>query len=284
MFIEGVDPMARVRQPVVAGSFYEGDPERLRRHVDKLLEQAKEMKLKGSVRGLVSPHAGYPYSGLAAAVGYKTLRGSSYDAVLLIGPSHREFFTGVSIYPGDAYGTPLGDVPLHKQIRDELLKESPVIELSDAGHRAEHCLEVQLPFLQRVLGEFSIVPMIIGDQRKEFCFALGDAIATVARERNVLLVASSDLSHYHPYDDAVSLDHRVIEQVEAFDERSLMTQLDGERIEACGGGPIVAVMHAAKLLGANRSQALFYCNSGDMTGDKSAVVGYLSAAFLHASS
>lgn len=272
--------MVRVRNPAVAGSFYDGDSEGLRRYVDLLLERAKGPKLKGTVRGLVSPHAGYMYSGSTAAVGYKALIGFSYDAVLAVGPSHREFFNGVSIYPGDAYRTPLGDVPIHKELRDALARQSPVIQLSDAGHRAEHSLEVQLPFLQRVLGEFSFVPMIMGNQRREFCLALGNAIATVAHNRDVLLVASSDLSHFHPYDDAVGLDRRVIDQIEAFDEQALMTQLDDERVEACGGGPVVAVMHAAKLLGASRSQTLFYCNSGDITGDKSSVVGYLSAAFL----
>jgi len=272
--------MARVRQPAVAGAFYDADPGVLRRHVDSLLDQARGTTVKGSIKGLVSPHAGYVYSGSTAAVGYRLLRGKSYDAVILVGPSHREFFTGASIYPGDSYRTPLGDVPVHKEMRDELVKEGGTIMLSDAGHRGEHCLEVQLPFLQRVLGEFSIVPIIIGNQRREFCLALGNALAKAASRRNVLLVASSDLSHYHPYDEAVKLDRQVIGLVEALDEKTMMDQIEEERIEACGGGPVVSVMHAAKLLGANRSQVLFYCNSGDVTGDKDAVVGYLSAAFL----
>jgi hypothetical protein len=272
--------MARVRQPAVAGAFYDADPGVLRRHVDSLLDQARGTTVKGSIKGLVSPHAGYMYSGSTAAVGYRLLRGKSYDAVILVGPSHREFFTGASIYPGDSYRTPLGDVPVHKEMRDELVKEGGTIMLSDAGHRGEHCLEVQLPFLQRVLGEFSIVPIIIGNQRREFCLALGNALAKAASRRNVLLVASSDLSHYHPYDEAVKLDRQVIGLVEALDEKTMMDQIEEERIEACGGGPVVSVMHAAKLLGANRSQVLFYCNSGDVTGDKDAVVGYLSAAFL----
>jgi len=272
--------MSRVRKPAVAGSFYDGDPGRLSHQVDLLLTQAEDKDLKGAIRALVSPHAGYMYSGLAAAVGYKALRGSTYEAVLMVGPSHRESFDGVSIYPGDAYRSPLGDVPIHTEIRAALAAQSPVFVLSNVGHRSEHCLEVQLPFLQKVLGEFSFVPMIVGNQSKEICLSLGTAIAEVARGKNILLVASSDLSHYHPYNTAVSLDRRVIDQVESFDELALMEQIETERVEACGGGPVVSVMHAAKLLGANRSQALFYCNSGDITGDKSAVVGYLSAVFL----
>lgn len=272
--------MARVRNAVVAGSFYDSDPENLRRQVDSLLNEEKAPKLKGLIRGLVSPHAGYMYSGSVAAAAYRILKGSTYEAVLLVGPSHREYFNGVTIYPGDAYQTPLGQIPINNEFRAALLSQSPIIQLSEAGHRAEHCLEVQLPFLQRVLGDFSIVPMIIGNQTKECCLNLGNAIAVAARKRNVLLVASSDLSHYHPYDDAVSLDRQVIRHVEAFDEHELMDRIDNEQVEACGGGPVVAVMHASKLLGANRSHVLAYRNSGDVTGDKTAVVGYCSAAFL----
>jgi AmmeMemoRadiSam system protein B len=220
------------------------------------------------------------YSGAVAAAAYRILKGASYEAVLLVGPSHREYFNGVTIYPGDAYQTPLGQVPINNEFRLALLRQSPIIQLSEAGHRTEHCLEVQLPFLQRVLETFSIVPMIIGNQTKEFCMTLGNAIAAVARKRSVLLIASSDLSHYHPYDDAVQLDRQVVSLVEAFDEHELMARLADDRFEACGGGPIVSVMHASKLLGANRSQVLRYSNSGDVTGDKSAVVGYCSAAFL----
>lgn len=270
----------RVRSAAVAGSFYDSDPEHLRGEVDFLLNEQKAPKLKGVIKGLVSPHAGYMYSGSVAAAAFRNLKGTPYEAVLLVGPSHREYFDGVTIYPGDAYETPLGQVPINREFRAALLRQSAIIQLSEAGHRAEHCLEVQLPFLQRVLGEFSIVPMIIGNQTKEYCLNLGTAIAAVARKRNVLLVASSDLSHYHTYDVAMELDQRVIHDVEAFDEDKLMDRLVDERDEACGGGPVVAVMRAAKLLGANRSHILLYSNSGDATGDKSAVVGYCSAAFL----
>jgi AmmeMemoRadiSam system protein B len=272
--------MARVRNAAVAGSFYDSDPEHLRREVDFLLNEEKALKLKGIVRGLVSPHAGYMYSGSVAAAGYRILEGLTYEAVFLVGPSHREYFNGVSIYPGDAYQTPLGQVPVNKEFRTALMRQSANIQLSEAGHRAEHCLEVQLPFLQRVLGDFSIVPMIMGNQTKEFSLSLGYAISVVAKKRNVLLVASTDLSHYHPYDDAVKLDQQVVNHIASFDERALLDQMENERLEACGGGPLAAVMHASKLLGANRSHVLLYSNSGDVTGDKSAVVGYCSAAFL----
>lgn len=272
--------MSRLRQPAVAGMFYDADPNTLQDHVDTLLDQAQGSKHSGTIIGLVSPHAGYMYSGLTAATGYRRLRGQTYDVVFLVGPSHRDLFNGVSIFPGDGYRTPLGDVPLDSEARNALLNQTETIKLSEAGHRAEHCLEVQLPFLQRVLGRFSFVPMIIGNQTSETCFELGEAMAAVATGRKVLLVASSDLSHYHPYDEAVRLDRRVIDAVESFNEEAFMGELEGDRLEACGGGPVVAVMRASKLLGASKSQALFYCNSGDTTGDRSGVVGYLSAAFL----
>ncbi|OGU26861.1 MAG: AmmeMemoRadiSam system protein B, partial [Ignavibacteria bacterium GWA2_54_16] len=255
--------MARIRQPAVAGMFYDGDPAALRDHVDLLLRQAHGVEHQGTIVGLVSPHAGYMYSGLAAAAGYRALKGVSFDVVFLVGPSHREFFTGASMYPGDAYRTPLGDVLLNVEARASLAAESGCLKLSEAGHRSEHSLEVQLPFLQRVLGSFTIVPIVIGDQTPEACFEVGRALAKVARDYRALLVASSDLSHFHPYDDAVLLDRRVIDSVESFDEKEMMNLLADEQLEACGGGPVVSVMLASKLLGANRSQALYYCNSGD---------------------
>jgi MEMO1 family protein len=273
--------MGRIRNAAVAGSFYDSEPDRLSREIDFLLNEQKPPKVKGRVRGLVAPHAGYMYSGAVAASAYRLIQGQTYEAVMLIGPSHREYFDGVSVYSGDAYRTPLGDVPVHTELRASLLRQSPVIQLSESGHRSEHCLEVQLPFLQRALGTFSIVPMIIGNQTEEHCMRLGNAIASVARKRDILLVASTDLSHYHPYDAAVELDQQVINDIESFDEHELMSRLVNERDEACGGGPVVAVMHAARLLGANRPLVLQYCNSGDVTGDKSAVVGYCSIAFLH---
>ena len=272
--------MALIRQPAVAGTFYDGGSAALRDHVDLLLGQARGAKHKGTIVGLVSPHAGYMYSGLTAAAGYRALKGLSFDVVFIVGPSHREFFTGASIYPGDAYRTPLGDVLLNPEARASLADESKYLKISEAGHGAEHSLEVQLPFLQRILGSFTIVPIVIGDQTPEACFEVGKALASVARGYKALMIASSDLSHFHPYDDAVRLDRQVIDSVESFDENRLMDRLANEQLEACGGGPVVAVMHASKLLGANRSQALFYCNSGDITGDKAGVVGYLSAAFL----
>jgi AmmeMemoRadiSam system protein B len=266
-----------VRLPVVAGAFYPGSAKTLQRDVDDMLEKAVLPGQFGTLFGIVSPHAGYMYSGFTAAHGYKALKGKKFDAVIVVGPSHQEYFDGITIYPGASYRTPLGEVPINDEVRARIVKGSKYISLSIAGHRSEHSVEVQVPFLQRALGSFSFVPAVMGDQSPELCLALADAIVSAASGQNVLLVASSDLSHYHPYEDALSLDRRVIELVESFEPLRLMESLEHRRLEACGGGPIVAVMLAAKKLGANSARVVHYCNSGDVTGDRGAVVGYLSA-------
>ena len=269
-----------VRPSTVAGLFYDDSPDILRKNIDEYLEHARVPTLKGTVRALVSPHAGYVYSGFTASHAYKMIEGCIYDCVIVVGPSHREYFNGVSIYPGDAYETPLGIIPINKEIKEDLLKENSVIVASDAGHRSEHSIEVQLPFLQSVLGDFSFVPVIMGDQHRQLCNELAGAIVRVAANRNILLVASSDLSHYHTYDEAVMLDNRVISEMEEFNSETFIDKIEEDSFEACGGGPIAAVMNSARQLGASKAEILYYCNSGDITGDKSGVVGYLAAAFV----
>jgi AmmeMemoRadiSam system protein B len=272
-----------VRAPAVAGTFYPASARTLEREVDELLERAVLPKQSGTVCGLVSPHAGYIYSGFTAAHAYNVIKNGSFDTVIVIGPSHHEYFHGASVYPGESYRTPLGVVPIHNELRSKIADDEKQIFLSVAGHRAEHSVEVQIPFLQRVLGPFSFVPIIMGEQTIELCEKLSEAISTAVKGRNVLLVASSDLSHYHPYDEAMSLDRRVIDLVESYDPLRLMDRLDHRELEACGGGPIVTVMLAARKLGANKARVIHYCNSGDITGEKDAVVGYLSAIFSHES-
>jgi AmmeMemoRadiSam system protein B len=269
-----------VRAPAVAGMFYEISPAALRKNIDEMLNRVQLPKVEGTIRAVVSPHAGYVYSGFMAAHAFKLLEGRKYDCVIVVGPSHREYFYGISIYSGDSYETPLGKVPINHEVRSELLQGEKNIVASVEGHRSEHSLEVQLPFLQRVLKEFSVVPIIMGDQRRQLCEQLSDALARVMINKKILLVASSDLSHFHAYDEAVRLDKRVIQAVERFDSDVFIDELEKKSFEACGGGPIAVAMKTAKELGANRAEVLHYCNSGDITGDKSGVVGYLAAAFL----
>lgn len=268
-----------IRPPAVANAFYPSTAEKLEEEIRVMIKQADTYELSGEIKGLICPHAGYMYSGMVAAVGYKHLEGKNYSVVAIISPSHREYFPGISVFNGKGYETPLGLVPVASELADALIEQNKRIISSWAGHRDEHALEVQLPFLQKVLKDISIIPIVMGDQDYDTCFLLGESLATVLKEVPAIIVASSDLSHYHPYNDAVKIDKVTIDLVEAFDEANLMDALERGICEACGGGPIVATMMASKKEGANKSKALLYRNSGDVTGDYTAVVGYLSAAF-----
>jgi AmmeMemoRadiSam system protein B len=269
-----------IRDPVVAGMFYDGSASVLREKIEGYLKDAEIPDVGGKVRAIVSPHAGYMYSGLTAAHAYKIIRGHKYECVVVIGPSHREYFDGISVYPGDMYRTPLGNVAVNKEIRSQLVDSCKLIIEANEGHRSEHSIEVQLPFLQYVLGEFSFIPIIMGDQRRELCDALSKALVDVAKKHDILFVASSDLSHYHPADEAIILDKRVIHELENFNADTFIDKLEGGAFEACGGGPVAVIMKTARELGAGKTEILNYRDSGDITGDKKAVVGYLAAAFL----
>ena len=270
--------MSDARPPAVAGMFYPSNPDKLRRTIQELLAEASVKKIPGELLALVCPHAGYKYSGLTAAHAYKLLLGTSYDTVIVVSPSHREIFDGASVYSGSAYQTPLGNLPVDDVLREEILRDSTVIHASLSGHRQEHAVEVQLPFLQLVLRDFKILPIVIGEQKRESCYHLGEKLAAAARGRKVLLVASTDLSHFYPAATAEKLDRVIIDDIAKLDHGRMMSDLETDRGEACGGGPAVAVMLAAKKLGANTATILHHSNSGDVTGDLREVVGYLSAA------
>ena len=176
----------------------------------------------------------------------------------------------------DAYATPLGTVPVDTELRATLVRESLIL-MSTAGHGEEHALEVQLPFLQCTLGEFSLLPLVIGNQSRQECFALGKILGMVLKGSSVLLVASTDLSHFHTAATATRLDDIVAADLAAFDAEQLMSDLESGRAEACGGGPAVAVMVACHRLGARTLRVVHRTHSGEITGANSGVVGYLSA-------
>lgn len=272
---------AAERQCAVCGLFYPADADELRENIREMIAAAKPMSVEGRIRGVIGPHAGYVYSGPTAAYAYSLLQGASYDTVVVVSPSHREYFDGVSVFAGESYATPLGVVPIDKRMREELLHEKRVVKSSYAGHGEEHAVEVHLPFLQCVLGDFKLLPIVMGDQKREYCRDLGETLGRVLHEKNALLVASTDLSHYYPAEIANRLDSVVIDAVKSFDYDRLMLDLDENRAEACGGGPIVAVMLALHRLGVKKMTVLHHCNSGDVIGDFSQVVGYL-AAVAHA--
>jgi MEMO1 family protein len=270
----------KIRESVVAGSWYPGHPEALKKQIEHYLDAVPPVPLGGTLVGLIVPHAGYIYSGGIAAHAYKTLLQQPFGRVLILAPSHRAHFQGASVYQFGGYRTPLGIVPLDHEIVDSLSRQSPLFHYVPRAESQEHSLEIQLPFLQVVLGEFRLTPILIGDQSFETCQKLADAIVHECEGEDVLLIASSDLSHYHPYQEAKRLDQAVLDRVAAFDPSGLAADLAHGICEACGGGPMMTLMLAARKLGANKGKALHYANSGDVTGDTSqGVVGYMAAAF-----
>ena len=270
--------MTHVRRAAVAGSWYPADPEVLAREVDRYLAGA-EAPPNGEPLAIIAPHAGLMYSGPIAAHAYKLLHGRDIEVAVLVGPSHYVGFEGVAIYERGAFDTPFGRIPIAEQCAASIATGSPLIAPHPTAHGREHSLEMQLPFLMRVLPNIEIVPLVMGYQRAETAYALGDAIAAGVKGRRAVLVASTDLSHYQNASTAAALDARVIQHVKRFDSDGLMSLLETSPQHACGGGPTVAVMRAAKALGAADARVLKYGDSGDVSGDKDAVVGYLAAAF-----
>lgn len=266
----------QVRKSTVSGSFYPEDPGTLKKQVNNFLDKAEDFDIN-NIKSIICPHAGYMYSGQVAAYSYKLIRGKSFSRIILIAPSHSEYFDFVSVYDGSAYQTPLGKVEVDQETCHLLSIKSKNIRLSSHGHLDEHSLEVQLPFLQVVLKEFKIVPIVIGLQNKENIIELGNSIGSLAGSSKTLILASTDLSHYHPYPEAVGLDGTVETLIDDFNWEVLMDKFLSDDAEMCGGGPVVSSMIASQKLGANKSKILKYQNSGDVSGDKNAVVGYLSA-------
>ena len=271
-------PGKNIRESIAAGSFYPGDPDALRRQINKFLDNTELSKIE-DIKSIVCPHAGYIYSGQVAAYSYRQISGKKFDSVFIIAPSHSEYFDFVSIFNGDAYRTPLGLAYVDKERSKILADKSSCIELSEHGHRDEHSLEVQLPFLQVLFDDIKIVPIVIGQQNNRNIKELGNTIGNLFKNDNILIIASTDLSHYYQYNIAVSIDRKTENLINNFDPENLMLEFLRNNVEMCGGGPVISAMIASKILGANSSKVLNYKNSGDVTGDRNAVVGYLSAVF-----
>jgi AmmeMemoRadiSam system protein B len=276
-FVQPSPTQDDVRHSVIAGSWYPGDPRSLRAEISGFLDDVPSQPLQGELVGLVAPHAGYMYSGQVAAYAYVQLRGLGISRVALVSPVHRVYPGRFAVTDKAYYETPLGLVPVDVELVQGIERH---VQLNRVSQDMEHSLEIQLPFLQHVLGDFTLAPIMMGDQDWDSAGQLGQALAeTIAKDR-ALLVASTDLSHFHSYEVAVQLDHKVLDHVTAYDPEGLARTLAARKGEACGGGPVVAVMVAAQKLGANRAVLLKYMNSGDVTGDRSSVVGYAAAALL----
>ena len=272
--------MKEIREPAVAGAFYPDKPEVLSRDVKKYLENSKREKIEGDIVALISPHAGYMYSGQVAAYAYKLVEGRAFDSVVVVAPSHRVIFKGASLYDRGGYRTPLGVVPIDTELSKKMMERRKEIQFLPEAHFQEHSLEVQIPFLQVVLKTFNLIPIVMEPYWNwETCQSVASAIAETVKGKRVLLVASTDLSHFYTYNIAVELDKIFLNHIERFDVEGLNRDLKNNRTEACGGGPVITIMLAAKMLGANHGKVLKYANSGDVTGDRSRVVGYAAAVF-----
>jgi AmmeMemoRadiSam system protein B len=278
--------MNLVREPAVAGHFYPADAAALSASVETLLSQpGSAAPPPGRTVALVAPHAGYVYSGAVAASAYRLLSRGTFERVVVIAPSHRIALRGSSIFDRGAYKTPLGTVPVDEELAARILERGRgEVVVEPEMHRLEHSLEVQLPFLQATLGDFRLVPIVMGRQEEPHLTRLAEAVVSAVRDlaiqTRVLLVASTDLSHYHDDERARELDGVLLEDVERLDPAGLAKDLAAGRCEACGGGPLVTTLRAARALGAARAVTLSYATSGDVNGDRSEVVGYLAAALL----
>jgi MEMO1 family protein len=266
-----------IRAAAVAGSWYPGTADRLGRTVDGMLA-AVTSHPAGVITALVVPHAGIDYSGQVAAHAYRAIAGSAYDVAVLIGPSHYVSFEGVSVFPRGCFATPLGPAVVAEKEADAIMRATAVVHAYAAAHQREHSLEMQLPFLRRVLPDTPIVPLVMGHQVPATAAELADALAEVLRGRRSLLVASSDLSHFNDAEIARRLDGRILRLIERLDAGGLQEAIEEFPNHACGGGAIVAVVRAAVALGARQARILCYGDSGDVSGDKKSVVGYVAAA------
>lgn len=268
-----------VRTPVVAGTFYPGDADELRASVRKHLDAAVPADVPGELIALISPHAGYVYSGPVAGYGYSLLEGRSYTSVVVVAPSHRHWFPGISLNNHQRYRTPLGVIEIDMVLAAAISGHHEAIGYEAAAHVNEHSLEVQLPFLQAMLGDFLLVPIVMGEHSERNVDILAKALgAALDGSDDVLLVASTDLSHYLSRERGGALDRTCMASIEQLDDDRLLLDLGTEACSMCGGGPSAAVIRAAKLLGADTSIILKHGDSGDASHDTSSVVGYLSAA------
>jgi AmmeMemoRadiSam system protein B/AmmeMemoRadiSam system protein A len=281
----------KIRAPAVAGAFYPEDAEELAAMVDTFLEAVEDVD--GEPIAVIAPHAGYVYSGWVAAYAFKELQGVAYDTIVIIGPNHRHpTFQDISVYAEGAFQTPLGYIPVDEEVAQALVDANERIVFDPEVHTAEHSIEVELPFLQRIYEDFEIVPIIIGQPTEENIESLTEALVQVLADRKALIIASSDMSHYPSYEDAIRVDTATLAAIETMNSQTVLaTTIDSITKGVpnlstclCGQGPVLTAVKAAHQLGANQVTILQYANSGDspfVAPDRSRVVGYGAVMFWH---
>ena len=261
-----------IRKPAVAGQFYSADPKELKTQISELLKRAKLFESRGEILGLILPHAGYDFSGQVAAFGFKELVDQEIDTVIIMGNSHKERFEGISVFPQGFYQTPLGKVEIDSKLAQAIINQDERIFFQESAHQSEHSIEVELPFLQEVLADFKIVPIIFGNSSDQDYKILAQALLNNIKGKNILLIASSDLSHYFSYDKAKILDAKTIELI----LKGELNQIEN----ACGKDAVKTLIMVMQELGVDQIELLNYANSGDLEiGDKNKVVGYTAIGF-----
>ena len=258
---------------------YRNDPAELAGRVDHMLSEAPLPGRRGAPVGVVVPHAGYIYSGPVAAYAYRAVQGKSYDTVVVMGPSHREAFRGISVLDADSFRSPLGTIPCDRELISAMFQAHPNINYRSEAHSNEHSLEVQIPFLQRSLEGFKLVMAVIGAPDPEAEEAFARLLAREASGKKILMVASSDFSHYHPYDLANRMDRLALKSVVAMDIEGMNRDVRARTCELCGLRPVETIMAAARKMGVREGVLLRHANSGDTAGPRDQVVGYAAVAF-----
>lgn len=267
-----------IREPAVAGRFYPGTPEDLTAEIRSYTAATAEEKLPAI--GCIVPHAGYVYSGHVAGAVYQRLELPRHFVILC--PNHTGAGHPLALMDTGAWRTPLGDAQIDHDLADSLLAKFPLLEVDEEAHRSEHALEVQLPFLQALVGEFKFVPIAIGTGRLEVLMALGESIARAieASGERVMIIASSDMNHYENDAETRVKDRVAINRLLALDPQGLFDVVQQQKISMCGYGPAVAMLTAARRLGASRAELIKYATSGDVSGDRDRVVGYAGIAVV----
>jgi len=267
-----------LRPSPIAGQWYPGQAERLSASVDAYIEAATLPEISGEIIAVIVPHAGHRYSGPVAGYAFAAVRGLSPELVAVISPMHQAYHQPLLTSAHEAYQTPLGIIPIDREALtalDERLHKALGFGVSAVRRDQEHSLEIELPFLQQTLaGEFSLLPVMVRNQNPRVVQSLGVALAQTLQGRNVLLVASTDLSHFYPQETANLLDREMLRRIEAFDPLAVLQAEEQGKAFACGRGAVAAVLWAAQDLGADTVTVVNYATSGDVSGDYSQVVGY----------
>ena len=263
-----------VRKAAVGGAFYSGDKDELTQMVDGFLGNVKKAGIKGDVRAIIVPHAGHAYSGQVAAYAFKEVSDKPFKKIIIISPSHYARFDGISVYNKGLFETPLGLIRIDEVLANKIMKKSKRFIFYPEAHEKEHAIEVELPFLQRIYKDFTIVPIIMGSPVLDDAQVLQDALYDVM-DKDTLLVVSVDLSHYHPYEKAVQLDTSGMSSIESLDAEVFLQKLKDGSTEIDAPMAVLATILLANRFNA-KAKVLKYANSGDVTGDTSRVVGYSS--------